>query len=70
MLFRSVIIVTPLINFDKNQVIELAKKHGVPLDKTYSCHTGGDTYCGKCVACKELIDSGNRGILPQFGGGD
>lgn len=66
----DVMIVTPLINFNKNQVIELAKKHDIPLDRTYSCHAGGHTYCGKCVACKELIDSGNRDALPQFGGRD
>ncbi len=66
----DIIIVTPLINFDKNQVIELARKYRVPLDKTYSCHTGKDRYCGKCVACKELIDSGNRDVFPQFGGRD
>jgi len=59
-------IITPLINFTKHDVIELAKHYKIPLDKTYSCHSGRDRYCGQCVACKEIINSGEKGSFPQF----
>jgi len=59
-------IITPLINFTKSDVIKLAKHYKIPLDKTYSCHSGKDKYCGKCVACKEIINSGEKSSFPQF----
>ncbi|MCW4052343.1 MAG: 7-cyano-7-deazaguanine synthase [Candidatus Bathyarchaeota archaeon] len=60
-------IVTPLINFSKNDVINLAKHYGLPLSKTYSCHSGREKYCGKCISCLEIINSIGKD-LPQFGG--
>lgn len=58
-------IVTPLINFTKSEVIELAKRYKLPIEKTYSCHSGKDTYCGKCISCLELMNSTGKD-LPQF----
>jgi 7-cyano-7-deazaguanine synthase len=58
-------IVTPLINFTKSEVIELAKHYKLPIEKTYSCHSGKDTYCGKCISCLELMNSTGKD-LPQF----
>lgn len=45
-------ILTPLMEFNKAEVIELAKSKGI--NKTYSCHSGGDRPCGKCIACLEI----------------
>ncbi|MCD6099161.1 MAG: 7-cyano-7-deazaguanine synthase [Candidatus Marinimicrobia bacterium] len=59
-------IITPLMAFSKKDVIKLAKKYNLPLEHTYSCHSGNDTYCGKCVACREIIASGESESLPQF----
>ena len=64
------ILLTPLINFDKSQVMQLAKNFGIPLDKTYSCHSGNEKYCGHCISCKEIMNYGGDKILPQFGRGD
>lgn len=44
-------ILTPLREFYKQEVVELAKIKG--LDGTYSCHAGGDVPCEKCIACEE-----------------
>ena len=59
-------ILTPLINFEKNDVIRLAKRLNLPIEETYSCHSGEDIYCGKCIACREIIDSAGKDLFPQF----
>jgi len=64
----DIVILTPLINFTKDDVIKLAKKYNLPLNETYSCHSGQDKYCGKCVSCKELLSSSEGKSLPQFRG--
>lgn len=66
----DIIILTPLINFSKPDTIKLALHYNIPLDKTYSCHSGLDKYCGKCISCREIIDSGEKESLPQFEKGD
>ena len=50
--------------------LQLAKRFDLPLKETHSCHLGGNTYCGKCVACKEIIDAVGKESLPQFEGSD
>lgn len=64
------IILTPLIQFSKSDVIKLAEKYEIPLQKTYSCHSGEDNYCGKCVSCKELLSSGEQNKFKQFRKGE
>lgn len=63
-------IITPLINFSKKDVIKLARKYSLPINDTYSCHSGEEIYCGKCVACKEIISTGENNSLPQFNSGE
>ena len=64
------IILTPLVQFSKSEVIKLAEEYKIPLEKTYSCHSGEDYYCGKCVSCKELLSSGEKNKIIQFRKGD
>lgn len=47
---ESFTIVTPLIQFSKKDVFRLAKEYGLPVEETYSCHSGEKNYCGSCVA--------------------
>jgi len=42
---------TPLIKFNKQEIVQLAKSKGIV--RHYSCHKGGAIPCGKCIACKE-----------------
>ncbi len=49
---RDLQILTPLMDFTKRDVVALAEKKGIV--GTYSCHTGGETPCGECIACKEF----------------
>jgi 7-cyano-7-deazaguanine synthase len=45
-------VLAPLSDFVKADVIELAKIKGI--SKTYSCHTGEEVACGKCISCNEF----------------
>jgi 7-cyano-7-deazaguanine synthase len=45
-------IVTPLFEFSKADVVELAMQKGI--FGTYSCHAGGSTPCGTCISCLEF----------------
>lgn len=45
-------ILTPLMEFNKAEVIELARAK--KITKTYSCHSGKDKPCGKCISCLEI----------------
>jgi 7-cyano-7-deazaguanine synthase len=49
---RDIEIVAPLRSFYKRDVIELAQKKGV--SGTYSCHSGGEVPCGRCISCREF----------------
>jgi len=45
-------ILTPLMEFNKAEVIELARSK--KISKTYSCHSGKPKPCGKCISCLEI----------------
>lgn len=49
---RGVSILTPLMDFGKADVIQLAEAKGI--SGTYSCHTGSAEPCGRCIACLEF----------------
>lgn len=59
-------IATPLSEFSKSDVMRLAEEYDLPLEDTYSCHSGSESYCGKCIACKEILKATNAVKLPQF----
>ena len=48
-------VLTPLIEFSKSDVLVMARARGV--QNAYSCHAGGDTFCGVCVACVEIANA-------------
>ncbi|OGC04672.1 7-cyano-7-deazaguanine synthase QueC [candidate division WOR-1 bacterium RIFOXYA12_FULL_43_27] len=50
----------PLIKKTKAQIVQLAKKLGVPIDKTWSCYEGSAKPCGVCDSCK-LREKGLKG---------
>ena len=55
---RRIRVLTPLIEYSKNDVLAMAHARG--LRDTYSCHAGGDTPCGVCVACVEITNAEKR----------
>jgi 7-cyano-7-deazaguanine synthase len=52
---KRIRILTPLIEFSKSDVLAMARSRG--LCGTYSCHSGGGTPCGTCVACVEIMNA-------------
>jgi 7-cyano-7-deazaguanine synthase len=49
---RDISILTPLMDFGKADVVQLAEAKGI--SGTYSCHTGNSEPCGRCIACLEF----------------
>jgi 7-cyano-7-deazaguanine synthase len=52
---RKIVVVAPLMHLFKNDVMLLAKKHGI--EGTYSCHKGTQKPCGKCISCQEFLSA-------------
>lgn len=48
-------VLSPLISLNKFDTLMLARKYGLPLEHTYSCHLGTKNPCGHCISCKERI---------------
>ncbi len=44
-------VLAPLMTLTKSQVVQIARAWNI--SGTYSCHTGRDVPCGKCIACQE-----------------
>ncbi len=55
---RRIQVLTPLIEFSKNDVLAMAQIRGI--SGTYSCHAGCDMPCGICVACVEITNAKER----------
>jgi 7-cyano-7-deazaguanine synthase len=55
---RRFSIVAPLLGFGKKDVLAMARARGIK--DTYSCHAGGATPCGRCVACMEIRNAKRR----------
>lgn len=51
-------ILVPLAKFSKADVLQEADRRGI--EGTYSCHAGGPTPCGKCIACIEIENAQRR----------
>lgn len=49
---RRIKVVTPLADFSKADVVQLAQMKGIA--GTYSCHIGGSKPCGECISCLEF----------------
>ena len=48
-------ILTPLKKLNKLDTVRLAREYSLPLDITYSCHSGRSQPCGQCIACQEKM---------------
>jgi len=46
---------TPLLDLNKEEIIEMAFDHNVPIEETWSCYVGGSKPCEKCDSCRIRI---------------
>jgi 7-cyano-7-deazaguanine synthase len=61
---KSIKINTPLLHLSKADIIKKGLELGAPLEKTWSCYSGGDKACGRCDSCllrlKGFNEAGTR----------
>jgi 7-cyano-7-deazaguanine synthase len=50
-------ILLPLSEMDRKDIIRLAIKLKIPVEKTWSCHSEGRVHCGRCYACKQRLEA-------------
>ena len=48
------VLIAPLLNFNKNDIVKIAIENRVPLDLLHSCYDNGFGHCGKCESCVRL----------------
>lgn len=48
---RRIEILAPLLSLGKKEIVLLARRLGVPFEKTWSCYQGREFPCGQCDAC-------------------
>ena len=57
-------VLTPLIDYDKNEIVKQALEHVIPLDMIRSCYGNTKKHCGKCESCirlkKALLANGDN----------
>ena len=61
------VVVAPLINYYKDDIVKLALENNVPLEFVRSCYNNAKKNCGKCESCinlkKAIINNNKQELL-------
>lgn len=57
MLGAGVEICAPYIDLSKREIVQIGRRLDVPLEKTWSCYSGGFAPCGACDACIKRMEA-------------
>ena len=60
----------PLINMNKNGIVNKAIELNVPLEYINSCYNNSKKHCGKCESCNRLLkaldETGHRELIRKL----
>ena len=54
---KEIEVFAPLIDLNKNEIVEEGIKSKIPFEYIYSCYKGGEKHCGECESCLHLINA-------------
>jgi 7-cyano-7-deazaguanine synthase len=56
---------TPLIDYDRAEIVKLGQRLKVPFEATWSCYRGDEAPCGRCFGCASRAGGFIQAAIPD-----